>query len=86
MCTGTKRSPCCAQYLRGIHVVRGGLEVTPFKVTRYPEHQVKVELLDTTEIEFNWTGPEAVQQESNCRHVFNVPRSYRNRVLLHVTR
>ena len=66
--------------------MRGGLEVTPFKVTRYPEHQVKVELLDTTEIEFNWTGPEAVQQESNCRHVFNVPRSYRNRVTwnLHV--
>ena len=29
----------------------GGLEVTPFEVTRYPEHQVKVELLDTKEIE-----------------------------------
>ena len=71
----------CAVYLRGIHVVCGGLEVT-----RYSKHQVKVELLDTTEIEFNWTGPEVVQQESNCRHVFNVPRSYRNQVLLKVTR
>ena len=38
----------CAVYLRGIHVVRGGLEVTAFEVTRYPEDQVKVELLDTT--------------------------------------
>ena len=76
----------CAVYLRGIHVVRGGLEVTPFEVTRYPEHQVNVELLDTTNIEFNWTGPEAVQEESNCTHVFNAPRSYRNRVTwnLHV--
>ena len=53
MSTGTKRSPCCAQYLRGIHVVRGGLEVTPFKLTRYPEDQVTVELLDTTEIELH---------------------------------
>ena len=38
----------CAVYLRGIHVVRGGLEVIAFEVTRYPEDQVKVELLDTT--------------------------------------
>ena len=38
----------CAVYLRGIHVVCGGLDVT-----RYLEHQVKVELLDTREIELH---------------------------------
>ena len=43
----------CAVYLRGIHVVCGGLEVTRLEVTRYPEHQVKVELLDTRKIELH---------------------------------
>ena len=38
----------CIVYLRGIHVVCAGLDVT-----RYPEHQVKVELLDTRIIELH---------------------------------
>ena len=64
----------CAVYLRGIHVVCAGLDVT-----QYPEHQVTVELLDTRIIELHannsliqkssydiWIGPDAIQEESNC--------------------
>ena len=38
----SQRNPCCVWWFG-----------SPFEVTRYPEHQVKVELLDTQEIELH---------------------------------